>query len=726
MKIRLIATLIVLLFVLINTKSQVSLQWDAVYDGPANSNDIPKDIAVDSYGNIYTSGHSNDINTGIFDIATIKYNSAGIQLWVTRYNGPENGTDMPNKIALDQNNNVYIAGVSQPNPVLIKYNNNGNLLFINRIPGNGALQDIKLDNAGNVFICGYNNDSVIVIKYNPIGQLMWIVHYRYPGSTMCSSVSLDFDSNGNIFVCGRVIGISQEGDCLLIKFNNNGIVQWSLAYNSPFNQFDEFTYLAVLNDGSVSVIGSLADSNSFAHGILNKYSSQGVLQWNTMNQNARLNKVKTDWLNNIYVGGRFKNGSGLYGPGIIKYNRYGVMQWQNNHQNSAYSEIFWDFEIQNCMNIYMTYSGTYPGLVSYAGTSRYNSNGVLKWNVISSGVVFDASLGTGWSSMTLDNSQNVFLATTKGFNNPNLNDYHTMKYSQTFYTVSGQVTFKDNNQPVPGGIVKALYYDESSAGIITVDSTIIQPGGYYTLAKIPRDTIDIMFYQNDDLLQFVPTYYISTLDWREATKIYATQNLNNINGQVYRIFNQDNPYNINGTCIQNINQNLTEGLNDAIIYAKSGSEFKNFGISLTNGNFTVSKLAAGTYTLTAHRMGFSPVTQNITITNGNLNGVNLSFGNPIGIEPKPGKIPENYNLSQNFPNPFNPLTHINFDIPKENFVKLAVYNILGKEVEALVNEKLNAGSYSVEWNASKYSSGIYFYRIESGNFIKTMKMILIK
>lgn len=90
------------------------------------------------------------------------------------------------------------------------------------------------------------------------------------------------------------------------------------------------------------------------------------------------------------------------------------------------------------------------------------------------------------------------------------------------------------------------------------------------------------------------------------------------------------------------------------------------------------------------------------------------------------KIPSKYNLEQNYPNPFNPETQINFDIPKEGFVTLKVYDIVGKEVATLVNENKTAGSYTVNFDASKFGNGTYFYRLDVNGFVQTKKMVLIK
>jgi len=89
-------------------------------------------------------------------------------------------------------------------------------------------------------------------------------------------------------------------------------------------------------------------------------------------------------------------------------------------------------------------------------------------------------------------------------------------------------------------------------------------------------------------------------------------------------------------------------------------------------------------------------------------------------------LPESFSLNQNYPNPFNPKTVIRYKITNSDNVSLKVYDILGNEVAELVNEKQNAGSYSVEFNGSGFSSGVYFYRLESGNNFDTKRMLLIK
>ena len=93
---------------------------------------------------------------------------------------------------------------------------------------------------------------------------------------------------------------------------------------------------------------------------------------------------------------------------------------------------------------------------------------------------------------------------------------------------------------------------------------------------------------------------------------------------------------------------------------------------------------------------------------------------------QPNLLPSHFNLKQNYPNPFNPTTKISYSIPQKSYVFLKVYDILGKEIVTLVNENKPAGNYEVNFDASSLASGIYFYKLQSGNYIETKKMILLK
>ena len=89
-------------------------------------------------------------------------------------------------------------------------------------------------------------------------------------------------------------------------------------------------------------------------------------------------------------------------------------------------------------------------------------------------------------------------------------------------------------------------------------------------------------------------------------------------------------------------------------------------------------------------------------------------------------IPQSYYLAQNYPNPFNPVTVINYQLPLTNDVEISVFNILGEKIVTLLSATQEAGYHSVQWNASNFSSGVYYYQLQAGDFVDVRKMILIK
>ncbi|MEP7146060.1 MAG: T9SS type A sorting domain-containing protein [bacterium] len=128
-----------------------------------------------------------------------------------------------------------------------------------------------------------------------------------------------------------------------------------------------------------------------------------------------------------------------------------------------------------------------------------------------------------------------------------------------------------------------------------------------------------------------------------------------------------------------------------------------------NYSFTDGNLNSGLYNYRLKQIDF----------NGNFEYFNLTNEINIGI-------PSDYELSQNYPNPFNPATHINFDLPLDGKVSIKLFDISGKEVATIVNEVKTAGYYSINFNASSLSSGVYFYSISANNFTATKKMMVVK
>jgi len=113
---------------------------------------------------------------------------------------------------------------------------------------------------------------------------------------------------------------------------------------------------------------------------------------------------------------------------------------------------------------------------------------------------------------------------------------------------------------------------------------------------------------------------------------------------------------------------------------------------------------------------------------GTLNGVWMRPLSEMitGVDEKQNKLPKSYSLQQNYPNPFNPKTTINYSVPKSGIVTIKVYDVLGDEITTLLNENKPVGNYSIQFNTGKLTSGIYFYRMEAGDFTQTKKLILLR
>ena len=171
---------------------------------------------------------------------------------------------------------------------------------------------------------------------------------------------------------------------------------------------------------------------------------------------------------------------------------------------------------------------------------------------------------------------------------------------------------------------------------------------------------------------------------------------------------------------------------DSTFIDDDGNNTLTYSASLSNGTPLPSWLSFDSTTRTFSGV-ISPVQSiNIKVTATDTAGASascfftLNIIQHIGLEPINEIVPNEYRLLQNYPNPFNPSTSISFDIIKQTQTILKVYDITGRLTSVLVNESLRAGSYKVELNAGNLSSGVYFYKLEAGNFIQTRKMILLK
>jgi uncharacterized delta-60 repeat protein len=320
-------------------------QWASRYNGPANVNDWAYSIAVDGSGNVYVTGVSAG-SIGYY--ATIKYNSSGVQQWASLYDGHTSSAERVYSIAVDNSGNVYVTGsydvsVYNEDYATIKYNSSGVEQWVSKYNGPGNADDytyaIALDGSGNVYVTGasdgsgsYNYDYA-TIKYNSSGVQQWASRYNGTGNFEDNAYSIVVDGSGNVYVTGRSWGGETNWDYTTIKYNSNGIEQWVQRYNGPGNSSDEAKSIAVDALGNVYVTGTSFGSGTGADYATIKYNASGVEQWvqrynGPGNANDNAYSMAVDNSGNVYVtGGNYISITEGGDYATLKYNSSGVEQW---------------------------------------------------------------------------------------------------------------------------------------------------------------------------------------------------------------------------------------------------------------------------------------------------------------------------------------------------------------------------------------------------------------
>jgi hypothetical protein len=172
----------------------------------------------------------------------------------------------------------------------------------------------------------------------------------------------------------------------------------------------------------------------------------------------------------------------------------------------------------------------------------------------------------------------------------------------------------------------------------------------------------------------------------------------------------------------------------------TNSSVMSFYVSGTN--LFCGTLGGGVFLSTNNGASWTAVNSGMTNANVNslaVSGTNLFAGTqgtgvfrrPLSemitsVGPWPSELPGEFQLMQNYPNPFNPTTVVRFQLPVASMVRLAVYDILGREVAVLVNERMDAGVHEIKFDGSNLASSVYLYRIQAGDFVQTRKLLLLK
>lgn len=575
---------------------------------------------------------------------------------------------------------------------------------------------------------GYMAGDGIILKSTNSGNNWYVITTQYGGKSVfftdaligyvcdgtvyktlnggVSWYNLQLTSIADVFFHNNIIGYAVGKNDQILKTIDGGGSWQVQSTGQTSNKFNDVLFLTE----SVGFIAG-GKANAPYTGVIYKTTNGGVI-WNAVLTHAPDVEFRgIDFVNAMT--GFAVGGNETASNGVIYKTNNGGETW-----------IQWGIVNKDLNAVYFA-SEQIGYAVGEDGMILKTINGGVVWN-------------TQVSSTTKDIHSVHFLMENLGYTAGESGNVQKTQNGGVFgppFGISGKVILP-GGQAVTSGYVRALKYNAGTNTIQILDEAIIQSNGDYVLPNIGIDSVDVMAYPNDEdednplVPAFVPTYYgvgnQPTIHWTESNTLYPTGNLFNVNVTVYPVNNTGGSLFIGGG-VYKAPPNVVV-LPGSIVYAMSGNDFKGYGISGSNGLYDVDLLSNGNYRMICDRFGYHSAERNVTLGSVSLDTINFYMTDIgiIGIEPIGSQIPKAFNLDQNYPNPFNPVTNINVDIPKSAYVKLAVYDMLGRELEVLVNENLQAGSYKVTWNAVKYSSGIYFYKVVSSDYVATKKMILVK
>ncbi len=609
------------------------------------------------------------------------------QIWSARYDGPGNDWDEALAIALDGLGNVYVTGGSPPAPftafdyATIKYDASGTQQWVARYTGTPSGVDeafaIAADNSGNVYITGYSDGGVTsndyaTIKYNTSGDQLWVARYNGPASDDDAANAIAVDNSGSVFVTGSSRSTLYNYDCATVKYDPSGNQLWAARYDGPANSSD--------NGSSVAV----------------------------------------DDLGNVYVAGFSMNSSGLFDYITIKYNSAGVQQWAIRYgADGSGDNICTAMAIDGSGNVYVTGGSTSAGAPLDYVTIKYNSAGEELWvaRYDGPGIDFDEA-----KSVKVDASGNVFVS-GKSFDVNTYLDFATVKYNSL-------------------GIQQwAARYD----GPLSIDDEVTgmaldNQGNVYVTGVCVGETMDYDFftfkYNTSGEEQWMATYngtgnmgdkpfgiavdaagyvYVAGYSYGETSFDYATVKYGQTVVPVELVSFSAVP---SGSNVNLSWTTATETNNKGFLIERKSLDGRCEDIGFVNGQGTTTSLHE--YSYCDRNIGTGSYSYRLKQVD--FNGT-INFSRDVDVTVD---APSNFALAQNYPNPFNPSTTIEYTLPSDGFVTLDIYNALGQHVASLVKGSEKAGVHKVVFNAENLSSGMYYYRIETGSSAAVRKMMLMK
>ncbi|MGB7062347.1 MAG: SBBP repeat-containing protein [Candidatus Zixiibacteriota bacterium] len=381
--------------------------WVRRYDGSANGRDCGMDIAVDCPSSVYVTGYSVGSGSGD-DYVTIKYDTLGNELWVSRYNGPGNGFDVAWAVELDASSNVYVTGKSEGSGThfdyaTVKYLSNGDTAWVRRYNGPGNDYDwafvMAVDGFDNVYVTGRSydtatSDDYATVKYDAQGNELWVRRYNGPADGWDEASGLTVDDFGNVYVTGGSSGVGTGADFATIKYYATGDTIWVRRYNGPGNDEDWAFDVDVDDHGNVFVTGRSHGGETYFDYATVKYDSLGNELWVARYSGPGAGwdgaaVIEVDGYGSVYVSGQSWVAATNEDYATVKYDSLGNEVWLIRYDGPVSGfDAGRDMKLNASGNVYVTgfsHGGVFDNYdyatVKYVQALRGDANGDRVINV---------------------------------------------------------------------------------------------------------------------------------------------------------------------------------------------------------------------------------------------------------------------------------------------------------------------------------------------------------
>ena len=398
-------------------------QWVRRYDGPISGADGAVAIGVDGSDRIVVSGDSESEAMGS-DYVTIGYTSGGFTRWTSRYNGTGNSTDLAFGLSVAPSGSSAVTGESYAGVgpttadyATVLYTEDGAVVWARRYDGPAAGRDrgtaVVIDVDGNVVVTGWSDGlagageyfDYATVKYDPAGVQLWAERYNGPDGFNDYATAIAADSDGNIYVTGWSESTIGGEDCLTIKYDSDGALDWFDRYNGSGGSQDRAVALSL--DGSENPVITGSAAGDF---LTIRYDDIGTRAWVRFYDGAGRDDFAVDLAvgldNSVYVVGGSNRGLAGYDLTTVKYSSLGAELWHNDYDSIGDYDQATAIVLDAADNLYVTGYSVGPAVNDDYVTVSYDPAGVEQWVVRYNG---PGDAGDQSNGVALDDLGNVYV-----------------------------------------------------------------------------------------------------------------------------------------------------------------------------------------------------------------------------------------------------------------------------------------------------------------------------